>query len=190
MTIIGNASCRGAAFACAVWIAAAAGMAAQTAAAADPDADAGVAGTAGAKASSAALALKAIAEVQVRVSFNGREGSRLVPADRVVPGDEIFYTLEIRNTGGATVPAPSVVYPIPEHTRYVADSAIGPGAEVSYSVDGGRSFGEPENLEVAGPAGGAPRPATAADYTHIRWQFKHGLKGKSVAFARFRAVVK
>ena len=32
-----------------------------------------------------------------------------------------------------------------------------------------------------------PRPA---DYTHIRWQLKHILKGKSVAFARFRAVVK
>jgi len=200
MTIIGNASCRGAALACVAWIAAATGMLAAQAAA-DTDTDtgtdtagmvgtAGTAGTAGAKASSAALALKAIAEVQMRVSFNGREASRLVPADRVVPGDEIFYTLEIRNTGGATVPAPSVVYPVPEHTRYVADSAIGPGAEVSYSVDGGRSFGEPENLEVAGPAGGAPRPATAADYTHIRWQFKHGLKGKSVAFARFRAVVK
>ena len=56
------------------------------------------------------------------------------------------------------VRAPSVVYPIPEHMRYVADSAIGPGAEVSYSIDGGRSFDQPENLKVAGPAG-APRPA-------------------------------
>ncbi|MGP8166019.1 MAG: hypothetical protein ACLQAR_10885 [Steroidobacteraceae bacterium] len=171
-----------------VWIAAAAGMAAQ--AAADMDTGTvGTVGTAGAKASSAAIVLKAIAEVRMRVSFSGREATKLVPADRVVPGDEIFYTLEIRNTGSATVPAPSVVYPVPEHTRYVADSAIGPGAEVSFSIDGGRSFDEPEKLELAGSAG-APRPATAADYTHIRWQFKHGLKGKSVAFARFRAVVK
>jgi uncharacterized repeat protein (TIGR01451 family) len=183
MTIIGNAACRGAAFA--VWIAAAAGMAAQ----APADVDTGTVGTVGAKASSAAIVLKAIAEVQMRVSFSGREATKLVPADRVVPGDEIFYTLEIRNTGSATVPAPSVVYPVPEHTRYVADSAIGPGAEVSYSIDGGRSFDVPENLQLAGPSG-APRPATSADYTHIRWQFKHGLKGKSVAFARFRAVVK
>lgn len=174
MIIIRNVLGRGATLLSALWIAAAA--------AAD-------AGTAGAHVSSAAIALKAIAEVETRLSFNGREASKLVPADRVVPGDEIFYTLEIRNTGGATLPAPSVVYPIPDHTRYVADSAIGPGAEVSYSVDGGRSFDQPENLKVAGPAG-APRPADAADYTHVRWQFKHGLKGKSVAFARFRAVVK
>jgi hypothetical protein len=60
---------------------------------------------------------------------------------------------------------------------------------VSYSVDGGHTYDRPENLRVAGPKG-QMRPATAADYTHIRWQLKHSLKGNSVAFARFRAVVK
>ena len=73
--------------------------------------------------------------------------------------------------------------------RYLADSAAGPGADVSFSVDGGRTFDLPENLLVAGPAG-QWRPATAADYTHIRWQLKHRLNVNSVAFARFRAVVK
>jgi len=160
----------------ALWFAAAAGAAAG-------------AGTAGAQASSAAITLKAIAEVETRISLNGREATKLLPADRVVPGDEIIYTLEIRNTGYATIPAPSVVYPIPEHTRYVADSAIGPGAAVSYSVDGGRTFDRPQNLKVAGPAG-TLRQADAADYTHVRWQLRHSLEGKSVAFARFRAVVK
>ncbi len=192
MTIIGSETGRSRAFASVVWLAVAVAVAAVQAAAdlnTGTAGTAGAAGAAGAKASSAAIALKAVAEVEMRVSSNGREATRLVPADRVAPGDEIFYTLEIRNTGSATVRAPSVVYPVPEHTRYVADSAIGPGAEVSYSIDGGRSFGQPENLKVAGPAG-APRPAEAADYTHIRWQFTHGLKGKSVAFARFRAVVK
>ncbi len=185
MTIIGHETGRSRAFASVVWLAAVA-VAAVVAVQAAADLNTGAAG---AKVSSAAIALTAVAEVEIRVSSNGREATRLVPADRVVPGDEIFYTLEIRNTGSATVRAPSVVYPVPEHTRYVADSAIGPGAEVSYSIDGGRSFGQPENLKVAGLAG-APRPAAAADYTHIRWQLTHGLKGKSVAFARFRAVVK
>ena len=62
------------------------------------------------------------------------------PADRVVPGDEVIYTLEIRNTGARSLPPPTVDYPVPEHMRYVADSAVGAGAEVSYSIDGGRSF--------------------------------------------------
>jgi uncharacterized repeat protein (TIGR01451 family) len=135
------------------------------------------------------IAIRAVAEVETTISLNGREALKLVPADRVVPGDQVVYTLEIRNTGTRAVPAPSVPFEIPEHMRYVADSAAGPGAEVSYSVDGGHTFDRPENLKVAGPKG-QMRLATAADYTHIRWQLKHGLQGNSVAFARFRAVVK
>jgi uncharacterized repeat protein (TIGR01451 family) len=135
------------------------------------------------------LAVKASAEVETKISLNGRDTIKLVPADRVVPGDEVIYTLEIRNTGQAPVLAPSVRFAIPNHMRYIADSAAGPGAEVSFSVDGGRTFDLPENLLVAGQAGQL-RPATAADYTHIRWQLKHRLNANSVAFARFRAVVK
>jgi uncharacterized repeat protein (TIGR01451 family) len=135
------------------------------------------------------IAVKAIAEVETRTSRNGRDAIKLVPADRLVPGDQVVYTVEIRNTGSVTVPNPSVPYPIPDHVRYLADSAVGPGAEVSFSIDGGRTFDRPENLKVAGPAGRLV-PATAADYTHIRWQLKHSLKGNSVAFARFRAIVK
>jgi uncharacterized repeat protein (TIGR01451 family) len=135
------------------------------------------------------IAVKAIAEVESNRRVGGRETPKLVPADRVVPGDQVIYTLEVRNTGAATVATPVVIRPIPEHTRYVADSAVGPGAEVSYSVDGGQSFDRAENLLVQG-ADGRQRPAVAADITHIRWQLKHSLKSNSVAFVRFRAVVK
>jgi hypothetical protein len=71
---------------------------------------------------------------------------------------------------------------------YVADSAVAPGAEVSYSVDGGRTFDAPENLTVHGPDG-KERPAMAADYTHIRWVLKNRLKAGSMTLARFRATV-
>jgi hypothetical protein len=135
------------------------------------------------------FSVRAIAEVEV-TSLNGeRETVKLAPADRVVPGDQVIYTLEIRNKGAMSLPPPRVDYPIPEHMRYLDDTAAGPGAEITYSVDGGRTFDRPENLKVRGPDG-QKRTATAADYTHIRWQLKNILKGKSVAFARFRAVVK
>jgi uncharacterized repeat protein (TIGR01451 family) len=117
------------------------------------------------------LAIRAIAEVEVQ--------GKLQPADRIVSGDQVLYTLEVRNTGPATVSAPSVTYPIPRPLRYVEGSAQGPGATVSYSVDG-VNFAAPENL----------RPAEAADYTQIRWRLKHPLKPNSVAFLRFRVVVK
>ena len=45
------------------------------------------------------------------------------------------------------------------------------------------------NLKVLG-LDGQPRPAVAADCTDIRWQLKNSLKANSVAFVRFRALVK
>jgi uncharacterized repeat protein (TIGR01451 family) len=138
------------------------------------------AGAVGAQEPVSPLAIKAIAEVEVHATLEGRETTKLAPANRVVSGDQVIYTLEVRNTKAAAAPDPVVTYPIPTHMIYVADSAVGPSTEVSYSVDGGRSFNRPENL----------LPAVAADYTHIRWQMIHSLKGRSVAFLRFRALVK
>jgi uncharacterized repeat protein (TIGR01451 family) len=136
----------------------------------------------------APLAVRSIAEVESKAIEGGREVVKLIAADRVVPGDRVIYTLEVRNTGPTALDTPVVTEPVPEHMRYVADSAIGPGAEVTYSVDGGHRFDRAENLEVPGKAG-RPRPATAADYTHIRWRLKNSLKANSVAFVRFRALV-
>jgi len=134
------------------------------------------------------LEIKSIAEVESKSVQAGQTVVKLIPADRVVPGDRVIYTLEVRNTGAAPVAAPQVTYAIPEHMRYLADSAVGPGAEVSYSVDAGRSFESADTLKVQGPDGRL-RPAVAADYTDIRWQLKNSLKPNSVAFVRFRALV-
>src|ERR1700722_8563361 len=84
------------------------------------------------------LEIKSIAEVE--------SGSKLIPADRVVPGDHVIYTLEVRNAGATAVEAPTVTYAIPEHMRYVADSAVGPGAEVSFSMAAGHHFERPATL--------------------------------------------
>jgi uncharacterized repeat protein (TIGR01451 family) len=135
------------------------------------------------------ITVKAIAEVELRAVENGHEISKLAPADRVVSGDWVIYTLEVRNAASTTVRAPTVTYPVPEHMSYVAESAVGPATDVSFSVDGGRSFDAAENLKIQ-DADGQRRPAVAADYTHIRWQLKNSLKANSVAFVRFRARVK
>ena len=155
-----------------------------------------------------ALEIKSIAEVESKVaqastaavdagragdsgpaSAPGRAPVELVPADKVVPGDRVIYTLEVRNGAQTALDAPDFSYPIPEHMRYIADSAVGPGAVVSFSVDGGHTFARAEDLKVKGPDGKL-RAAVAADYTDIRWQLKNRLKANSVAFVRFRTVVK
>ncbi|HEX3603385.1 MAG TPA: hypothetical protein VHU43_04785 [Steroidobacteraceae bacterium] len=148
-----------------------------------------VIGGAAAQNSANPIAVKAVAEVEQPAHEHGRDTTKLAAAERVVSGDAVIYTLEVRNTGAATVPAPTVTYPVPTHMIYTADSAVGPATLVTYSVDGGQSFDVPENLKIT-RSGAEPRQAAAADYTHIRWQLKNALKGNSVAFVRFRARVK
>jgi uncharacterized repeat protein (TIGR01451 family) len=148
-----------------------------------------LAGAVMAQAPASSLEIRAVAEVESKTTDGGRDAIKLIPADRVVPGDRVLYTLEVRNTGATALDAPVVIQPVPEHMQYVADTAVGPGAEVSYSVDGGHTFDHAENLKVTG-SDGNPHPAAAADYTHIRWQLKNTLKVNSTAFVRFRALVK
>ena len=136
-----------------------------------------------------AMVVKTVAEVESSSPGRGPHAVKLVPADRVGPGDQIVYTLEVRNTGATELVSPLVTNPVPEHMRYVAGSAVGPGAEVLFSADGGRTFDRADNLKVTG-ADGRSRTALAADYTHIRWRLKNSLKANSVAFVRFRTVVK
>lgn len=131
------------------------------------------------QATSPSIKVRVIAEVETKVMEGGREVTRLVPADRVVPGDEVLYTLEIRNVSRADVVAPTVTNPVPAHMQYIADSASGPGVDITYSADGGATFDTPDNIRQK-----------ASDYTHIRWQLRNTLKSHAVAFARFRAVVK
>lgn len=128
-----------------------------------------------------AIVVRAVAEVE--------KGAKLVPAKRVVSGDRVLYTLEVRNSAPTTAPPPRVDFPIPTHTWYVPGSAVGPVTEITYSVDGGNSFDREENLRMPA-ANGELRTAVAHDYTHIRWQLKNSLKANSVAFVRFRVVVK
>jgi uncharacterized repeat protein (TIGR01451 family) len=136
------------------------------------------------------LQVRAIAEVESKSvdAGRGRAVVKLIPADRVVPGDRVIYTVEARNTGATALDTPVVTYAVPDHMRYVVDSAVGPGAEVRFSIDGGHHFDRAENLKLRGPDG-RPRAVVGADITHIRWQLKNSLKANSVAFVRFRALV-
>lgn len=126
------------------------------------------------------------AELEQVQARNGRVTVLLLPAEHVVPGDSLIYTLQVRNTGSVAIPVPQFTAPIPRHTNYVPGSAVAPGADVLYSVDAGLTFDKPQNLRVPGE-GGALQAATPADYTHIRWILRHSLNANSVVYARFRA---
>jgi uncharacterized repeat protein (TIGR01451 family) len=134
------------------------------------------------------IEFKTTAQIAKRVNENGHEFIALTPADRVVPGDEVLYTVEVRNSGPVVLVVPAFTTPVPTHMVIVPGSAVGPGAEVSYSVDGGRQFDMPDRLTVP-DASGRPRAARPDEYTHMRWLLHIRLRSHSVAYVRYRAIL-
>jgi uncharacterized repeat protein (TIGR01451 family) len=121
-----------------------------------------------------------------------------VPAQGLRQGQEIFYTVRIRNASMSAAQNVEVTQRIPQNTSYVPASAGGPGAQISFSADGGSTFGKEGELIIVDQSGALlqqsperatlTRPATARDYTHLRWRLRNALAPGAVALARFRAV--
>lgn len=127
-----------------------------------------------------------IAEVRENVSTTpGRDVFRFVAARLLEQGQVVYYTVRITNQTTVPLRNVAVVQSVPANTTYLADSAAGPGADVSFSVDGGRSFAPAQALTIE--VEGSQRPAQAAQYTHIRWQLRNPLAPGAIALARFRA---
>jgi hypothetical protein len=68
----------------------------------------------------------------------------------------------------------------------IANSATGPGSQVTYSLDG-KTFAPAGQLTVQ--ENGVTRSARADEYKHIRWEFKNSLAPGASAYASFRAVL-
>lgn len=135
-----------------------------------------------------AVATQLVAEVRESLTTApGRETFRLVPATTLAQGQVVFYTVRIHNPAPIHARDVTVTQRIPDNTAYIADSAAGPGAEISFSLDGGQTFAGPDQLTTA-DAAGAARLASAEQYTHIRWRLRNALAPGAVALARFRAV--
>ncbi len=118
----------------------------------------------------------------------GRERRRFVAADRVRAGDEVYYTIRVQNPGRTPVRNVVVTKRLPFGMHYVRGSAVGPGAEIQFSADGGDAFAAAAELEVH--AGGqSPRHATVEDYTHVRWRLRAPLAPGATALLRFRATL-
>jgi uncharacterized repeat protein (TIGR01451 family) len=132
------------------------------------------------------IATELVAEVRENVSTTpGHEVYRYAPARMLEQGQVVYYTLRITNQSTVPLRNVAVVQPVPANTTYLADSASGPGAAGSVSVDGGKTFGPPEVLMIS--VEGSTQLAHASQYTHIRWQLRNPLAPGAIALARFRA---
>lgn len=112
-----------------------------------------------------------LVELQEKVTV-GKDGSRhvdVVPLQHTLPGTEVIYNLNYEIIG--TVETPVFTDPVPQNMEYVAGSAAGVNADITFSVDGGKTYGTPDSLQVKNPDG-SMRPALPKEYTNVRWVLK------------------
>lgn len=131
------------------------------------------------KTSAVFLALASMAQANVsinsasyqeatKVDSNGEKEKEWVRASKVVPGTVIRYVNSLENSGEQSATKLVVSNPVPTNMEYVANSASCQSeCTLSYSVDGGKSYKQPEELFLG--VGAERHIANASEYTHIRW---------------------
>jgi uncharacterized repeat protein (TIGR01451 family) len=134
-------------------------------------------GTAAAVATAGSGPLVATIEVErlrVDAGPDGTEVRRFVDARRIDVGEQIYYTIRVRNPGRAPVRDIVVTKRLPYGVEYVPGSAVGPDCRAELSADGGRHY---VSSAVAGAA-----------YTHLRWTCGQPLAPGATSLLRFRAI--
>jgi uncharacterized repeat protein (TIGR01451 family) len=94
------------------------------------------------------------------------------PVGRLEAGDEVHYTIRVRNPGKQPVTDAQVTKRLPVGLHYVAGSAAGPSCTIEFSTDGGSTF---------------TAQRKDSDYTHVRWTLQRPLAPGATALLRFRA---
>jgi uncharacterized repeat protein (TIGR01451 family) len=117
----------------------------------------------------------------------GRVAVRLVPPGKVVPGDEIVWTITARNVCDIALDRVVIANPVPTHMKYIGGSATGQGTVVAYSLDG-VAFGPAASLTVKAPDG-TVHEAPPDAYRHVRWTYQGALAPGALASVRYRATV-
>jgi uncharacterized repeat protein (TIGR01451 family) len=115
-------------------------------------------------------------EVQKLVVMEGPDGRtvrQFVEARRLKAGEQLYYTIAVKNPGRDPVSNVVVTKRLPYGMEYAPGSAAGPACKVELSMDGGVTFAR---------AGGK------GAYTHVRWTFEYPLAPGATALLRFRAV--
>jgi uncharacterized repeat protein (TIGR01451 family) len=134
------------------------------------------------------IELKNSAEVeQEYVNEQGQKAKRLVPAAKVVPGDQVIYTVTAKNVCDKAADSIVIANPVPAHMSFVPGSALGTGTDIAYSLDGA-DFKAAEQLTVR-EADGTTRTARADEYRAVRWAFKSSFAPGATAFVRYRAAL-
>ena len=125
---------------------------------------------------------------KVTVAKDGSKHTDIVPADHVLPGVEVIWNVNYEIIGSDPVTDAVITDPVPANMTYVDGSASGANTEVTFSVDGGKTWGTPDKLQIKN-ADGTVRDALPKDYTNVRWVVKGTLKPGAKGTVTFHATL-
>ena len=121
-------------------------------------------------------------------SVAGADGARkvtLVPATKVVPGDQVVWQTTARNSCASAAGNVVINQAVPEHMTLVAGSVAGSDTRVLYSLDG-KAFVALADLVVTA-ADGTKRAARAEDVRHVRWMLNGSIGANQSTSVRYSA---
>jgi uncharacterized repeat protein (TIGR01451 family) len=135
------------------------------------------------------ISTTALQEVVVN-DQNGHEQKNLKPVEKTAPGQEIVFKNEVSNNSNKPASNIVVTNPVPEHMYFVDAYSKDAGTDLSYSADGGKTFGKAGVIQIMDATTHTSRAARPEEYTHVRWTLTHALAAGAKAEVGFKADVK
>ncbi|MEZ5892691.1 MAG: hypothetical protein R3C58_06050 [Parvularculaceae bacterium] len=142
-------------------------------------------------ASPAFAAMTATQKVEKETIVRAADGSetvKMIPADKVTPGETIVYSIEYRNDSNEPASDIVLVMPVPREVAYIEGSVSGEDSSVAFSADGGKTYVARGRLTVE--ESGSTRPARGDEITHIRWTLNKPVPAKDSGEVSYKAILK
>ncbi|MBD1842102.1 hypothetical protein H6F89_01485 [Cyanobacteria bacterium FACHB-63] len=119
----------------------------------------------------------------VRKNAQGKEQvawDELTKDTMVQKGTMLRFQVVAKNTGDRAAEKLVITQPVPKGTIYEIGTAIPSGAELSYSIDGGKTFSANPLVQVTLPDGRTEMQLAPAEaYSHVRWTFDRPIAPKN-----------
>lgn len=125
----------------------------------------------------------------IKIDQEGNTTYEYVEPGTALPGDVMMYTISFENIGDSPAQGIVINNPVPNNSEYRVGSATGKNAEIFFSIDGGKNFGNPEELVVK-DKNGKQWTAKPESYTHIRWVYKQPLAPGEKSEVSFKTKIK
>jgi len=125
----------------------------------------------------------------IKKDKHGKTTYDFVEPKTAIPGDVMVYTITFENIGDQAADGIVINDPVPNNSKYRMGSAVGKNTTISFSIDAGKNFGNPEDLVVK-DKNGKEWTAKPESYTHIRWVYNKPLAPGEKAEVSFKTQIK